>query len=74
MKLEKFIPFFDRKLSDHLDGICSYSPFREIVSYTPLVGGKRLRPYLVWELSETSFGSDRALKTGIAVSSFIAEV
>ena len=71
MKLEKFISFFDKKLSDHLCGICSYTPFCEIISYTPLVGGKRLRPYLIWELSRlTSFGSDRALKTGIAVELF----
>lgn len=71
MKLNDFVPFFDLKLNELLSKLQIYEPFREVVSYTPLVGGKRLRAYLIWELATgTAFGKKNALKTGFAVELF----
>ncbi|MBN2253576.1 MAG: polyprenyl synthetase family protein, partial [Kosmotogaceae bacterium] len=71
MNLAEFARFFDMNLRRFLDEIDLYEPLREVVSYTPLAGGKRLRAYLVWELSRfTGFGEQNALKTGIAVELF----
>ncbi len=71
MKLNEFAKLFDKELRKHLSGIEIYEPLKESVSYTPLLGGKRLRPYLLYELAQnTLFGSERALLTGIAVELF----
>ncbi|HCO69516.1 MAG TPA: polyprenyl synthetase family protein [Mesotoga infera] len=71
MNLAEFTPFFNMNLRRFLDELDLYEPLKEVVSYTPLAGGKRLRAYLVWELSRfTGFGEENALKTGIAVELF----
>ncbi|MBN2220295.1 MAG: polyprenyl synthetase family protein [Kosmotogaceae bacterium] len=71
MKLVEFSPFFNRKLEEFLDELDISKPFKDVVIYTPMAGGKRLRAYLVWELSRhTGFGEENALKAGIAVELF----
>ena len=71
MKLAEFSPFFNCKLKNFLDELHISKPFKDVVSYTPLAGGKRLRAYLIWELSRyTGFGEENALKAGIAVELF----
>ncbi|HDP76892.1 MAG TPA: polyprenyl synthetase family protein [Mesotoga infera] len=71
MNLAEFAPFFNAYLRRFLDELNLHEPLKEVVSYTPLAGGKRIRAYLVWELSRyTGFGEENALKTGIAVELF----
>lgn len=71
MRLAEFIPFFNRRLEQFLDGLPVAGPLKEVVSYTPLSGGKRLRAYLIWELSKvTAFGDENSMAAGMAVELF----
>ncbi|TYB95792.1 MAG: polyprenyl synthetase family protein [Kosmotoga sp.] len=50
--LDRFSEYFDKKLKDYLDSKEIPLEFKETIKYTPLAGGKRLRPYLIHLFSE----------------------
>lgn len=51
-KLDKFANYFDKKLKDYFDNKDMPLEFKKTIEYTPLAGGKRLRPYLIHLFSE----------------------
>ncbi|MFW6119356.1 MAG: polyprenyl synthetase family protein [Petrotogales bacterium] len=51
-KLKKFAENFDGELKKYLDTINVPSDFKKTIEYTPLAGGKRLRPYLIHLFSQ----------------------
>ncbi|MFO7882966.1 MAG: polyprenyl synthetase family protein [Kosmotogaceae bacterium] len=58
-KLEKFVKYFDNKLKYYLDSKSIPSEFKKTMKYTPIAGGKRLRPYLIHLFSE-NLGIDKS--------------
>lgn len=51
-KLDIFANYFDKKLKDYFDNKDIPVEFKKTIEYTPLAGGKRLRPYLIHLFSE----------------------
>lgn len=71
LKINDFRKEFDKFLRDHLERLMVCSSFSSIINYTPLTGGKRLRPYLIALFSQAiGLPSELYMKLGVAVELF----
>lgn len=71
LKINDFRKEFDEFLRDHLEKLMMCSSFSKIINYTPLTGGKRLRPYLIALLSQAiGLPSKLYMELGVAVELF----